>query len=279
MRRGEAFAWAVRELSAAGVPGASLDAGVLLGHALGEERERAMLERALPLAEAQWEAYRELVQRRASRVPVSQLIGRREFYGLSFSVSHRVLTPRPETEHLVEWALARQPRTALDLGTGSGAIAVALAVNLPRCRVTAVDISPAALILAAGNARAHGVAGRVRLLRGDLLDPVRGRFDLILSNPPYLREDELPTLDPEVREHEPRLALVAGPHGTELHQRILQGAPARLAPGGWLGVEVGAGQAEAVAGLFREAGLAEVAVGNDFSGVGRVVTGRKAAHG
>jgi release factor glutamine methyltransferase len=283
--RGEAYRWAVGELSASGVDSPPLDASLLLGHALGVPRQEALLARDLPVPRPAIERFRALVGARARRAPVSRLVGSRGFYGLDLSVTPDVLTPRPETEHLVEWALERlgdpgRPARVLDLGTGSGAIAVALAVNRPDLRVTAVDISPAALAVARRNAEAHGVAGRIAFLCSDL-DSALGesRFDLVVSNPPYIREDEEPLLPPEVREHEPRCALIAGPRGTEFHLRIAGLAGKRLAPGGALGVEVGAGQAPEVAQLFRSAGLSHVAVTPDYAGIARVVTGTGVAAG
>jgi release factor glutamine methyltransferase len=281
MTRGEAYRVAMETLNAAGVEDSALDAAVLLAHALGEERARVLLAREEEIPAAAAGRFHGLVARRSRRVPVSQLTGSREFYGLPFMVTSGVLTPRPETEHLVEWALAREARTVLDIGTGSGNIAVAVAAGSPLSCVVAVDVCPAALEVARRNAAANLVQGRVTFIRSDLYSALEGtRFDLILSNPPYIREGEVEGLPPEVREHEPRHALVAGPAGTEFHRRIVLGAPGMLNPGGALGMEVGAGQAPAVAGLLYDAGFSGVKVIPDLAGTGRVVAGAwGSAHG
>ncbi len=276
MTRGEAFRGAVATLAAAGVENSALDAAVLLAHALEEEREKVLLPREEEVPSPAMERYRGLVARRSLRVPVSQLTGNREFFGLPFLVTSEVLTPRPETEHLVVWALTRKARTVLDLGTGTGNIAVAVAVRAPRSCVVAVDVCPAALEVARRNAIINGVGDRVTFLCSDLVSALEGaRFDLILSNPPYIREDEVDALPPEVRRHEPRSALVAGPEGTEFHRRIVAAAAGMLNPGGALGLEVGAGQAPAVAGLFRRAGFSAVEIIPDLAGIERVVAGTR----
>ena len=220
------------------------------------------------------------MRRRADeRVPVAQLTGRKEFWSLAFEVSPEVLIPRPETETLVAWLLDALPdREAeldvLDVGTGSGAIAVALATELPKARFTASDVSEAALALAERNAEAHGVAGRIRFVPGDGFAPVAGlRFDAVLANPPYVAERDAAGLAPELR-HEPRAALFAGPEGTDLLRRLAGEVGDHLAPGGRAAFEVGSDQADAVAAWLSAGGLREVAVRRDLAGRQRIVVGR-----
>ena len=211
------------------------------------------------------------VQRRARQEPVQYILGETEFYGLALRVTPDVLIPRPETEHWVEAALERlRPDTEVricDVGTGSGAIAVALAHALPRAEVTALDISAAALEIAKENAARHGVAGRVRFVESDLLSAVRGeRFDVVVSNPPYVRDDEV--LETQVREFEPRAALFAGPTGLEVYERLIPEAREALVPGRWLLMEIGHGQRDALANLLRDWDGVEFVA--DLQGIPRV---------
>jgi release factor glutamine methyltransferase len=280
----ELLRWTKDHFAARGIESPRLDAECLLAHALGTDRLRLYLDFDKPVEAAERARFRELVRRRADeRRPVAQLTGRKEFWSLTFEVTPDVLVPRPETEGLVAWLLDQLPdREAeldvLDLGTGSGAIAVALATELPKARVTASDVCPAALAVAERNARAHGVADRVRVLAGDGFAPVAGeRFDAVLANPPYVAEDEAASLAPELR-HEPRAALFAGADGTALLRRLAAEVGDFLAPDGRVAFEVGVGQAEAVAAWLREAGLREVASLRDLSDRPRVVVGRS-AHG
>jgi release factor glutamine methyltransferase len=205
---------------------------------------------------------------------VAHLVGERAFRRLRLRVSADVLVPRPETETLVEWALEVAPPggAALDWGTGSGAIALALADERPDLRLTAIDRSPAALALAASNAAAAGAS--VEWIRSDGFAALGARrFDLVVANPPYLSEADLAAASPELR-HEPREALLAGPTGLEALAGIAAEAPAHLTAGGWLIAEVGAGQAAAVRGLWRRAGLVAVAARDDLAGIARAVGGR-----
>ncbi len=224
-----------------------------------------------------------LLEARASGKPTAYLVGEREFYGLPFTVDERVLVPRPETELLVDLALEavrwiRAP-VLVEVGTGSGAVAVALAVNRPDAVVYATDVSPKALEVAAVNARRHGVTDRISLLVGDALDPViaRGvRAHAVVSNPPYVPPEARDELPPEVLA-EPEVAVFApGPTGIELHGRIVRDAPHVLHPGGLLALEVAAqwDQASRVATLLRDAGFAEVRTVRDLAGLERVVAGR-----
>ena len=269
-----ALAWASSALAGSS-PSARLDAELLLAHTLGWSRARVLAEGRVELDPAQQARFAALVARRAALEPVAYLVGQREFYGLVFEVTPAVLVPRPETELLVERALdqARSlPPDAqiADIGAGSGAIAVALAVHLPQARISAVDLSPEALAVAGRNAARHGVAGRVRLLQGDLLAPLDAPVDLLVSNPPYT---VLAEIDEGVRRHEPHLALDGGLDGLGLYRRLLAAAPPLLRPGGVVLLEIGATQAEAVSALARmHFPHARVTVEQDLAGRDRVVT-------
>lgn len=259
-----------------------LDAELLLAHALGWSRTRLLAERQHMPEQAQIEAFDSFVARRENLEPVAYIVGHKEFYGLDFAVDRRVLVPRPETELLVERALALAGRLAenegrkldrplriVDIGTGSGAIAVALALNLPDAEITAVDLSPDALAVAAINVARHNLAERVQLMQGDLLEPLDGQFDLIVSNPPYTIIDEI---DEGVRRHEPHLALDGGVEGLEVYKRLLAQAPARLQTGGALLLEIGAWQGQALVALARATFPdAQVALYRDLAGHDRVV--------
>lgn len=290
--RAEGTVWTVAEalqrgadrLRTAGVEGGRGDARLLLQEAAGLDAAALLAhpERILEPQEAA--AFWAMVERRARREPLQYILGRAWFYGRSFLVNPSVLIPRPETEMLIDEAigvLGRGARCLADLGTGSGALAVTLALECSGV-VQAVDISPEALAVAGENARHHGVAERVRLHQGDLWDPLAaaglsGGLEAVVANPPYVAEAELASLAPEVREHEPRLALVAGEGGLAVLRRIVEGAPAFLVPGGLLLLEVGAGQGEAVAGMCRQHGaFAAVDVLADLAGWGRVVRARRA---
>lgn len=260
-------------------PTPRLDAELLLGHVLGWSRARLLAARSEPLEAEHVAAFQGLIERRATGEPVAYLIGHREFYGLDLLVDRRVLTPRPETELLVEQALAvaaamahRAPLRIADVGTGSGAIAIALAVHLPDAQIYATDLAPEALAVAAANAARHGVAERVTLLQGDLLTPVTERLEIIVSNPPYTILDQI---DANVRRHEPHLALDGGPDGLEIYRRLLAQAPRWLRLGGALVLEIGALQGPAVTALVQAAlPTARVAVVRDLAGHDRVVVGR-----
>ncbi len=232
-----------------------------------------------PLVPVEVDAYRTLIRRRGDGEPVAHLTGRREFWSQTFAITPDVLIPRPETELVVERALAvagprDRPLRILDLGTGSGALAVALAVELPAALVTAVDCSEAAVAIARRNAATAGVAERVEAVVSDwtaALDPTT-RFDLVVGNPPYVPSDALAALAPEVR-REPRLALDGGVDGLDAYRRLVPAASRMLRPGGTVLLEVGAGQAAAVAALLAAAGLVEIGRHADLAGIERVVTG------
>jgi len=270
---------AAKFLAARGAARARLDAELLLAMVLETDRVGVYLRFDRPLGRAEVDAYRALIRRRVEGEPVAYLTGSREFWSRRFTVSADVLVPRPETELVVERALALagardRPLRILDLGTGSGAIAVALAVELPAAQVTAVDVSPAAVQVAERNAVAAGVAARVRLVVSDwtaALDP-QDRFELVVSNPPYIPSAEIAGLAPEVR-REPRLALDGGSDGLEAYRRLVPEACRVMTPGGAVVLEVGAGQAPIVAALLTRAGLGTVGRHADLAGIERVVDG------
>lgn len=279
----EALAAATARLASAGIETARLDAEVLMAEAAGVSRAALVATAARPdgVALARFEA---MVARRAAHEPLAYIVGHREFFSLEFEVSPAVLIPRPETEAVVECALeylARRPAAmVLDLGTGSGAIAIAIAVNAPEARIAATDISKASLEVASRNARRHGCAGRIAFLHGDCFAALeRGwdgaRFDVIVSNPPYVSDGELAMLAPEVREFEPRAALLSGADPLIFHRRIADGIARWLADDGEVIVEVGAGQARAVAEVLRAAGCAQASVVRDLAGIERVVRARR----
>lgn len=267
---------AVGQLAEAGVSDAEREAAWLLAHVIGCSVGALRVREEANLPGDQAAAFDNLVKRRASREPLQYILGTEEFLGLTFRVTPAVLIPRLDTETLVREsaALVHGSVRIADIGTGSGAIAVGMATLLPEATIVAVDISPQALEIARENARANGVAERVEFRRGDLLAPLLGeRFDVILSNPPYIGEDELPGLMPEVRDWEPRIALTPGPDGALIFRRLLHGSPALLKPGGFLGVEVGQGQAPIVGQLFEQAGFT-VTIHRDSAGIERAVIGR-----
>jgi len=228
-----------------------LEAEVLLAHILGTSRTTLLAHPERIISPDQLSNYQALISRRASGYPLPYLTGRVEFYGLEFEVTPDVLIPRPETETLVDLALAHRPMTVVDVGTGCGCIAISLAVRLPRATICAIEISPAALAVARRNVERHGVAARVHLMLGDVLTPCPGPVDLIVSNPPYVPTGECTALPVSVRNHEPRPALDGGPDGLALTRRLLAQAPAVLRPGGALLIEIGADQGDAASRLAR----------------------------
>ena len=272
----QALAWAVEMLrDTSETP--RLDAEILLAHTLGRSRVHILAGLRETIAEDALQAFRALVLRRVVHEPVAYLVGRKEFYGLEFLVDRRVLVPRPETETLVdvalEWAKrrfsSRDTILVADIGTGSGCIAVALAVHLLNALIYAIDLSPDALAVARHNVERHGVADRITLLCGDLLAPLPQLVDLLVSNPPYT---VLKDIDAGVRLHEPHLALDGGSDGLAVYRRLLAAAPQALRPGGALMLEIGATQADAVVALARRAfPSAAVWVQRDLAGRDRVV--------
>jgi release factor glutamine methyltransferase len=272
---GEVLRRSAAYLAERGSPSARLDADLLLAHALGVERLRLYTDSERPLTPDELARAREALARRGRREPLAYVTGERAFRRLRLRVGPDVLVPRPETEVLVEWALevAAPGATVLDWGTGSGAIAIALADEGDGLAVTAVERSEAALALARENGE-RLAPGRVEWLLSDGFAAVAGRrFDLVVANPPYLSEAELAAAPPELR-FEPHGALVSGPTGMEAIEALAAAAPAHLEPGGRLLLEVGAGQAPAAAGALAAAGLTEIATRDDLAGVARAVGGR-----
>jgi len=276
------LAWATDDFRRRGNKTARLDAELLLGEALGFDRIKLIVEAERPLAEGELGRYRELIKRRRNGEPIAYILGRREFFALPFRVDRRVLIPRPDTETLVESALAGTQAQhlygrLLDLCTGSGCVAVAFAKARPTWRVTAVDLSPDAAALARENVRRAGVVHNVSVLEGDLFGALSpdAKFELITANPPYIPSGEIAGLDTDVRDFEPRLALDGGEDGLVIIRRLLDAAPRYLVPGGMLAMEVGFDQAPAVAALFEGAGFVDIARARDLAGVERVVSGRR----
>ena len=276
----ELLRWTTDYFERAGIDSARLDAEVLLAHALETERLRLYVDYEKPVQPEERDRYRDLVRRRATdRVPVSLLLGEREFWSLVFKVTGDVLTPRPETETLVEAGLAKVPEAKgkyriLDVGTGSGAVALALARERPEADVTATDLSLSALQIAAENADHLQVRERVRFAAGDLLEPVSGeQFDLIVSNPPYIAEGEAGRLPPELA-HEPKMALFAGEDGLEVIRKLVKEAGPHLSKDGWLFLELSPEQAGTVEASLGEAGFVDVERRFDLAKRPRVVGGR-----
>lgn len=276
----ELLRWTTDYFARAGIDTARLDAEVLLAHALEIDRMRLYLDFEKPVLPIERDRFRALVQQRASkRVPVSLLLGQREFWSLNFRVTSDVLTPRPETETLVEAALTKVPDSEaairiLDLGTGSGAIALSLASELPQAEITASDLSEAALQIAAQNADHLHTRERVRFLQGDLFGPLASeRFDLIVSNPPYVARDDAGSLPPELL-HEPEVALFAGPDGLDVIRRLIAEAGQHLSRGGWLLIELSPEQIGTVEQELSQAGFLDVERRFDLSRQPRVVLAR-----
>jgi len=283
---------ATATLHRAGIPTPRLEAELIISHVAGVRRVTLFSHPKMELPPDIEASVEQAVRRRAERVPLPYITGYREFMGLRFMVTPQTLIPRPETEVLVETALAflqdqkrdgamAERRWVLDIGAGSGAVAVSLAHFLPEIRVVATDISWEALQVAKENATRLAVAPRVRFVCANLLSPFRatlpsprGGFLVIVANLPYIPSEELPYLQPEVRDHEPRVALDGGSDGLTHYRQMIPEAARLLSAEGMLAVEVGLGQSEVVGGMFREAGLQQIEVIRDLAGIGRVVTGR-----
>ena len=272
---GDALGAAVDALSAAGVESPRLDAELLLAAAAGTGRERLLADPAAPLAPSAGRAFGAMVRRRLRREPVAYILGRRWFRHIELEVDRRVLIPRPETELLVEAALELGSRRVLDVGTGSGAVALALVDELPAVEVTASDSSAAALVVARANAQRLGLSERIAFVEGTL--PATGDFDLLLANLPYVAESEWPLLSPEIREWEPREALLAGAEGLDAIRELLAALGERAAGDEnvppVVALEVGVGQAAAVAAMLAVAGYPRTETRTDLAGIERVVLG------
>lgn len=270
--------WTTEYFKRCGIPGPRLDAELLLSHVLDTNRLQLYLRFEMPVHPEHLAAFRELIKKRVAHAPVSYLTNRKEFFSLDFYVDSRVLIPRPETEVLVENILQFQeaPCQLLDIGSGSGAIAISLAVNRPEWEIVATDISADALEVAQKNAVAHKCADRLTFLQGNLFEPLEGlpnpRFDWIVSNPPYVSTKEFPSLPPDVRDHEPETALIAGVDGLDIIVGILKGAPQFLKPGGRVGLEIGHNHGPDVQDIVQSnSAYVGCQVINDYSGVERVV--------
>jgi release factor glutamine methyltransferase len=271
--------WTAKHFAAKGIDDPAKEARLLLAHALGCRPIEVLTRYDDPPTDAERLRFRELVKRRADGCPVAYLIGTKDFYLLTFEVTADVLIPRPDTETLVQTGLdflkGKPTPAVLDLGTGSGCVAVSIAHKVKAARVTAVDVSAAAAAVAARNAEKHGVGDRVTVLVGDLFAPLPAdaRFDLIVSNPPYIAASEIDTLEIGVRQFEPRLALDGGADGLDFYRRLAAGAAGWLKPGGHLMAEVGWTQDEAVRELFAAAGWVPLPSVKDQEGRWRVVRG------
>jgi len=265
-----------RYLADRGVENPRLNAEHLLAHALGLKRMELYLQFDRGLTESERAPLRDLVKRRGAREPLQHILGTAEFHGRSFLCDNRALIPRPETEQLVELALelakAHATPALLDIGTGSGVIPLTLALELPAATVHATDLSPDALALANENATRHQLTGRVVFHQTDLLPPDNAKFDLIIANLPYIPTNEIAALSPEVR-HDPLTALDGGADGLDFIRRLIESAPARLAPGGALLLEIGVGQADAVNALLATRKFRDISLRPDYSNIPRFAVG------
>lgn len=270
----EAIVEAARRLSHAGIERARVDAEIIV-RSVGFTKEHILLHPGTPLTAEQAALIETLLSRRAAREPLPYVLGKTEFYSLSFEVSPSAIVPRPETEILAEAAVhrAREIRasTAADIGTGSGCLAVVLARELPQTRILAIDISPDALLLARRNLVLHRVDDRAMPLCADLLSSVHRRFDFVVANLPYVPTSDFDHLQPEVRDFEPRLALNGGADGLGIIRRLCVQLPIHLRDGGFAALEVGAGQAQAAAKLLEQVGLTNIEILCDYSDIERVV--------
>jgi len=281
----DAVSQAGRILAHAGNESAELDAEVLLGHALAMTREQLIVMADSPLGAEPSERFQSLLARRLQREPVAYIVGRQEFWSLDFQVTRDVLIPRPETERLIEVALllaaqsrSDKPLRVLDIGTGSGVIAVSIAKELPSARIFATDISPSALAIARRNATLNGVIERIIFRCGDLYAAIadqKTQFDLIVTNPPYIRRAEIATLKPEVSQWEPSAALDGGADGLDFYRRIAAQAGQFLAPKGTIALEIGSGMGAEVLPILIQAGpFQDVKIVHDYAGRERVAVAR-----
>lgn len=286
-----------------GSESARLDAELLLGHVLGLDRMSLYVNFDRPLEPAEVDRFRDALRKRCQGTPVAYIVGQRDFLSASLAVNSAVLIPRPETELLVEAVLQQLPAAdksggehepaearyiIADIGTGSGAIAIGLAMTLPDARLVAVDVSADALRVAQRNAQSHAVADQIEFFAGDLLTPLlvppgadkyKGRLDVVVSNPPYITTDEWQRLPAEVRDFEPRVALDGGVDGLSLYRRLIPAAVDALKPGGLLAVEIGADQAAAVRRLLDDGAWTDVQLLQDYAGHDRIVLARKDSAG
>ena len=269
--------WATQRLAQAGCETPQLDARLLLQSATGLSREEMILDPSHPVEPQAAERFCAYIDRREKHEPVSRILGEREFYGRAFHITPDVLDPRPDTETLIAAALHHMPEGArlLDLGTGSGAIAVTLLAERPDASGVATDLSPTALAVARSNAERNGVLPRLAFVEGRWFSPVTGRFDIIVSNPPYIPERDIAELSPDVRNFDPRLALVGGADGLDPYRAIAAGAAAHLVEEGHVLVEIGAGQAEDVEAIFAACGFRAEGRHHDLGGHARCLAFRR----
>ena len=277
--------WTTDYLSKKGVETARLDGELLLAHLLGTDRTRLYMNFDQPLTETELARFRELVQRRAKREPLQYITGCQEFWSMPFKVSPAVLIPRPETELLVEEGVkevktafpGKKPLKILDIGTGSGAVAAALAKEIEEAAVTGIDFSTEAVTIARENMKMNGLSSSVTIVEGHLFEPVENeKFHLVVSNPPYIPHDDLKTLQPEVSDFEPITALDGGEDGLDFYRKIIPEAPDYLVKGGWLIMEHGIGQSLDIIEMLNETGAFDkISSLKDYAGIDRVIKGRK----
>ncbi|MGD1152197.1 MAG: peptide chain release factor N(5)-glutamine methyltransferase [Syntrophales bacterium] len=277
---------AVHVLKSCGCETPRLDAEVLLSACLKKDRTRFHIDREQSLTEKDFQEFRRCIERRRCGEPVAYIVGRKEFWSLPFEVNSHVLIPRPETEILVEEVLkvcsglkARKLRI-LEIGTGSGAISVSLAHELKNAQIVATDISQDAINIASRNAEINNVLNQISFLWGNLFEPVSGKFDIIVSNPPYISKEEYDRLPIGVRDFEPELALLSGADGTAFHREIIKAGGIYLKPGGWTFMEIGAGQKDRVEYMLNESNLYDnIAFRADYAGIERVSVARRVLTG
>ena len=272
------LAQAEKTLAKTNVPNPRIDAEWILAEVLHCTRPVLYLNPHQTLSAEQSQTFGDLIHRRAQRIPLQHLLGQTEFYGLPFCTSPAALIPRPDTETLIEIVLKRAPNhpTILDIGTGSGIIAITLAKSLPQARVIATDISSQALQLARQNARLNRVSDRITFLQTNLLSPLNTSFDIITSNPPYIPTNDINLLEPEVRTHDPILALDSGPDGLDFYRQIIPASAPLLLTNGFLVLEIGHNQAQQVSHILaQQSDLGHIGVQTDLSGSPRVVFAQK----
>lgn len=273
---------AAHALENAGIPSARLDAEVLLSFCLNCDRLEFLKNPDMKISDEQFTGFTNLIARRLHWEPVAYITGRKNFWTFSLEINKAVLIPRPDTEIIVEETLdvCRKTESAklkiLDIGTGSGAIALALAKEIPFAEIIATDISASALALARKNAHALHLENKIDFRQGDLFDPVEEVFDIIVSNPPYISEEEYKKLPAGVKDYEPAAALLAGKKGTEFFETLLDQAPGYLKKNGWLLLEIGAKQEKDIRGLLEESGFFErITLRRDYAGLPRVMRARR----
>ena len=277
---------AVVQLKSAGVASAPLDARVMMRHVLGIKFEDMLIDPSRRLTTDEERRYHTLIERRRAREPLSHILGKREFWCLAFAVNRDVLDPRPDSETLIEAVLDHvrasdrptgKDLSILDLGTGSGCLLLTLLHELPGARGLGVDISSAALAVAKTNMKRLGLTGRAQFLESDWLSGIDGKFDIVVSNPPYIRSDDIERLAPEVRNHEPRLALDGGRDGFDAYRRIVPRLKSILLDDGFAALEIGQGQADEVSSQMAAAGFNAIRINRDLAGIERCLTGRPAS--